>query len=309
MSEADMKKIGNEVEKARSRGIYTLVAVLLLVLLGVFIIQTQPRLANISNKFSWAFGAIALIVSIVTLVYTEIKREQMRKLISNVLDERFFTLTRKELINQLERAVNCADQVKRSIDSGDFDQAEKIAHQQLKEKPNDTLALETYISALLAHNKKEKCETAWNALEGGGITNLSIYIRSAFLFWRFGEIEKAIKISERGLEIARSKNDRETHNKFKNSLAYYYADTGREDYENLARSYIEEASKDHPQDLAKMDTKGYVKIVYGKTKEEIFEGMDLCLRVYQEDTEHFKTPYEKHMKKATERLSTLGMKS
>lgn len=308
VSETNIEKIKEEVEKARSRGIYILVAVLILVLLGVFIIQTQSHLADIS-KFSWIVGATALIVSILTLVYTEIKREQMRKLLYDVLDERSSTFTRKELINQLENAVNFAGQTKNLIDSGNFNQAEKIAHQQLKEKSNDVSALEIYISTLLAHNKKEKCEIAWDILKKDSITNLSIYTRLAFLFWNFSEIEKAIEVDEKGLEVAKSKGDKETTNKFKNSLAYFYADTGKEDYENLARLYIEEAYKDQPKNLNRIDTKGYVKIVYGKTKEEIFEGMDLCLQAYKEDTEHFKITYEKHIKKATERLSALGVKS
>jgi hypothetical protein len=123
--------------------------------------------------------------------------------------------------------------------------------------------------------------------------------------WDFGDTEKAITIAKNGLELARRKGSNNMINKFKNSLAYYYADSGNSEYEEQAMSYIADVISERSADPTVIDTKGYVKIQFGKTKEEILEGLQLCFEAYKLDPEHFKAPYEKHSKIATDKINNL----
>lgn len=300
----DIERTKNQLTRARFVGIYSLLGILIIILSVMLAGELRPDV-RFSDKGLLVLGAISLCLAILTLINTERKRYHIKQLVSNTLNERFFTVSGKELLSQLEDAVPFESQVKELLGQGCYEQAEKTAHQRVKQRPNDIPVIEIYISTLLAQNTLDKCDKAWDLLKTNNITNLYIYARLAFLFWQFGQIEKAITISEKGFEIANEGNDIVKIMKFKNSLAYYYADTGNKKYEDRARSYIEEACKENPEDLAKLDTKGYVKIVYGRTKEEIIDGVSLCFTAFKNDPEHFSVPYAKHVKKATENINRL----
>ena len=88
----------------------------------------------------------------------------------------------------------------------------------------------------------------------------------------------------------------------KNSLAYYLAETDDVAYEKMARQYVSEAGKLR-QTSAVLDTEGYVKITYGKTRQEILDGVGVC-----EHARRMGAPFEayaKNINKANKRLEQL----
>ena len=91
--------------------------------------------------------------------------------------------------------------------------------------------------------------------------------------------------------------------KFKNSLAYYYAETGTPEYEGRARKYVDEALAIRPDETACLDTKAYVKIVYGKDRGEVMEGVTLAEDARRKSMEN--EFYFKHIEKARRRLASL----
>lgn len=99
----------------------------------------------------------------------------------------------------------------------------------------------------------------------------------AYKFWTTGDLDSAIPLAERGLTIAIQRNDTTLEGRLKNSLAYYYAQTRKPDYEDKARQYIADARRLAPDMIMEIvDTEGFIKIVYGKTRSEVTEGVDLC---------------------------------
>ena len=159
------------------------------------------------------------------------------------------------------------------------------------------------VSALLSSKRSRDWHRAWKVLQKMEEAPSLYYISLSYLLWSVDEIPQAIKVAEKGLKVAEKKEDQVGINKVKNSLAYYYADLGDPNYKNIARRYAEEALSASPENPAPMDTKGYVKIVYGKKIEEIKEGINLC-----EEARRRGAPlklYIKHLSKATERLRSL----
>ena len=96
-------------------------------------------------------------------------------------------------------------------------------------------------------------------------------LRLAFNYESAGKFDRAIKLAEKALPLAAG--DRWM---FKNGLACFYADTGRSEYAEIALRYAAEARSEKPDDEDVMDTEGYVKITYGKTREEVLRGLELC---------------------------------
>jgi len=104
------------------------------------------------------------------------------------------------------------------------------------------------------------------------------FLNVAFLLWQLPNLGEAIKVAEEGLKRAMLARNMELTLKLQNSLAYYYAESGKEQFESLAREYtttVRNATHDWPEAL---DTDGFVKITYGKTKQEILDGVTLCER-------------------------------
>ncbi len=117
------------------------------------------------------------------------------------------------------------------------------------------------------------------------------YLRLAYKFWTVQQLDTAIRWVEDGLPLAVNSKDSELIAKFKNSLAYYYAESGDPKYKDLARNYVAEAVKALPGNVEVLDTFGCVKIAYGENREEVKEGIDLCYKRAQAtgDFERFKT--------------------
>lgn len=298
-SYSDIEKLRHSMRLSRIIGMSVVVFALLVLLLILIIRDPQ------SNAFIVGIGVIVLIISLGSFAYTEVKQKKLTSLVDKAIDKRFFHFTQNELIKQLEEVTNFTGKIKQLLDSKNYSEAEKLAYEQWKTNPDNTPILESYISTLLAYSTKEKCEAAVDILNKSETRNPSLDLRAAFLMWEFGDNEKAISIAKNGLEIAKRKGDNNIINKFKNSLAYYYAVSGKAEYEKLAMSYITDALNDQPDDPSRIDTKGYVKIQFGRTKEEILEGLQLCFEAYKLDPEHFKMPYEKHSKIATDKINNL----
>lgn len=126
-------------------------------------------------------------------------------------------------------------------------------------------------------------------------------------YWSVGNLDKALELVELGLERCRKLPESEDKKillgKFTNSLAYYLADQGKPENEERARQLIEEALSLRPGDPTVVDTKGYVKISFGKTRQEILEGISICEDA-RRDGERVEV-YFKAIGKARERLEKL----
>lgn len=167
---------------------------------------------------------------------------------------------------------------------------------------------DVYIGVLLNINTREKTETAWHVLKNSKRTKLEVFTTLGYKLWELGTLEYAIEANEKALQFAdKIDGNKEEANKIKSNLAYYFAETGKAEYGEQARKYADEAQKADPERTSRLDTLGYVKIIYGD-KEEVLEGMDLCLRAYmadmkaERDTGKF---YHRHFNKALERLAEL----
>jgi hypothetical protein len=132
------------------------------------------------------------------------------------------------------------------------------------------------------------------------------FLTLAFRFWAAQKLDEAISLAERGMTLT---TDPAALTKFKNSLAYYYADAGRTDKREVAIEYAESASQERG-DATTLDTLGFVKIVYGTTEEEVMAGVNLCTKAWQQMGGPFEL-YSKHIRRATLRLEELrnGSKS
>lgn len=122
----------------------------------------------------------------------------------------------------------------------------------------------------------------------------SHYSRLAFGYWKQNDTAHAVKLAEKGYEkaLAAPKCDMETIGRLRNSLAYYYADLylksgGAADKADIAlKMATDEAnrrSKNAPNSKGyaeALDTEGFVRIAYGKTRDEIIDGDRKCASAY-----------------------------
>ena len=129
----------------------------------------------------------------------------------------------------------------------------------------------------------------------------NFYLGLAFRFWTVGKLDDAIALAERGMALAG--NDPHALSKFRNSLAYYYADAGRIAKREVAFQYAQEALAERPQDPGPIDTMGFLKIVFGQTEQEIVEGVELCTKAWKAGGPL--ELYAKHIQKAAARLEKI----
>src|SRR3989304_7156926 len=158
--------------------------------------------------------------------------------------------------------------------------------------------LNDYIDILLLSKEESKWQKAWELLQKQKSPFLKSYISLSYLFWSIGRINDAIKVSEEGLKFAEMTGSQEALDlvRLKNNLAYYYADSGDPKYKTQAEIYISEVLNQDPENPLHIDTAGYIKIVFGNTKSEILQGVNLC-----EDARRKGSSFEiyiKHVNKA-----------
>ncbi len=160
----------------------------------------------------------------------------------------------------------------------------------------DGPALEYADRLIHASTSKDKCKA---------------YMLKSLMFWSFNRLEDAINEAKEALKFSESIRDKNFINLAKINIAYFIADLGDKDREDQARQYIYELRKavlSKEDEEAFLDTVGYVKIVFGKTIEEIREGLRLCEQVCsQSETKDVTGPFFKiHEHKALERLLELS---
>ena len=99
------------------------------------------------------------------------------------------------------------------------------------------------------------------------------------LLWALGN-ELAIEEAEEALRCHEKCGCQEDIGWAKGDVAYFIADFEKYDKENVAREYSLEIKDLIP---AHLDTYGYVKIMFGKSYEEVKEGLELCEKACEQD--------------------------
>lgn len=256
-------------------------------------------------------GFIAIIAPMLLFVFVKVyeraKAEEFKRRLFEVTGARIGS--KNDVIHALEPNILFSQDIKQAVKS-DINKAEKLAKAKFAMTPNKA-NLEVYVGVLLTWIDIKKTIEAWNILDEFYRTNPESEISSklfsalAMNFWQFNDLSKAIRIAEIGLKIALKVGDNERSLQLKNDLAYYYADSGKLEYESNAKQYSKEAYEEKPDVPSRKDTKGYVKIVYGENRKEVIDGMKLCLEAFASEKTD-KEVYEKHLKKGMDKLLTVS---
>jgi hypothetical protein len=179
---------------------------------------------------------------------------------------------------------------------------------------------EKEIARLLLSDAREDLERAATILaqevvERNYLRIVKNYTTLAYKFWSIQDLTVAIDSAEKGLKLATAKdmppavaaNQRELaelKSVLKSSLAYYYAETAKPEHEDIARRYAQESLAFPSYELEKLDTQGFVLIAYGKNKEEILSGLDMCRDAWNRGLPI--ESYHRAFDKAYARLKALG---
>jgi hypothetical protein len=159
------------------------------------------------------------------------------------------------------------------------------------------------ISLLLLSNEEKDWSAALEMLDKEeSLQKPEHFLTLAFRFWSIKRVDISVTLAERGLKLVKADNT-VLISRFQNSLAYYYADAEMPGKESLALEYAEAAVKRRPDEASPLDTLGFVKITYGKTRNDVLEGVKLCTRAFEQGT-RFEL-YAKHVGRANSRLVQL----
>jgi len=142
--------------------------------------------------------------------------------------------------------------------------------------------------------------------EGNQVELCDAYQSAGLFFYCLGMPFEAIERTKKALEISGSSNSLES-SRLRSNIAYFIADGNIQEEKDLAIKYAQEAYKNHPKDLPVLDTLGYVEITFGKTSDEVRNGLQKCEKVYEADPDKaLATPYfHLHSKRAYKRLLEL----
>jgi len=229
--------------------------------------------------------------------------------IKTIIGDRFTEIGASAAAGKIitEEAPKVGDtEISKLIAAGEITAAIAKLREEIKRDPETFQTKQFLVNTLLLSHLREQWDEAWHILQAER-NMLREHLTLALRYWSVGRIDKAIGVSEAGLKRAQEEpevKDREkVISKLKNSLAYYYAETGRPEYEETARKYVDEALNIRPDEVACLDTKAYVKIVYGKDRNEIEEGITLAEEARRRGLED--EFYFKHVEKARQRLASL----
>lgn len=215
----------------------------------------------------------------------EAHEQQIKKILQGIIPNRVKRIAREELRklvqdNQFEAAITRAKQLK----------AEGLA------ESND------YALVMLSSIRETDWDDAWERLESDGHPSPFLCRTYAWMYWRLDRFDRAIYIAEYGLtEAIRRRSPKSEVLKLKNSLAYYYADAKLEGKAQQAFQYSKEAVKGRPGKYNPLDTLGYVYISFGKNREEILRGIELCESARRMPKAKFEY-FAKHIAEAHNRL-------
>jgi tetratricopeptide (TPR) repeat protein len=164
-----------------------------------------------------------------------------------------------------ELSNNVPDNIRRLVREGKTKEALALAS-----KNGDTLTV------LVLSQEEKDWKKAYELLRKDRTHDPKYYSLLAYKFWNANELTIAIELAEIGLNIALECNDSSfVIGRLKNSIAYYYAQSGDLKYRKQAFKYVEEAKDLIPQEkMSVLDTEGFVKIAFGD-KQEVDEGVEL----------------------------------
>ena len=140
---------------------------------------------------------------------------------------------------------------------------------------------------------------------------LKHFIRFSFTLWENGDLNGAISVSEQGLQLIEVSQNINDSGKVScmNSLAYYYADGEVSSKSALAYQLtddvleiLNQAGDNQSIDFANaLDTRGYIKISFGDSAEEITSGIDDCKKANSLGLDSFL--FHRHLARAHDRLA------
>lgn len=275
-------------------------------------------LASVEQVLFWL--VIAAVVSV--FVLDEVFKDTVNPAWKTAL-ESCFSGIREAMEHQMERASHAlsaavrakmSDSTKHEIIEGfqdpeardaavqgNYETTKSLLEQNAKKDP---AMHEQWIFSLILSDKRDDWERAWAELQS--VTFPRPYMTLAFRYWSIGELDRAIHITSTGIsKVAGVKDGKELEStvaKLKNSLAYYLADKADPKDEGDARRLAEESNQILPGSHT-VSTLGYVQITYGKTEEEVKEGITLCENARQNGSDE--DLYFRHLARAEQRLKLL----
>lgn len=124
------------------------------------------------------------------------------------------------------------------------------------------------------------------------------YLNLGYIYWWYGEVEKAITITEEGLRLGERIKNEEIINLTKGNLAFFYAQLGIDKEEAIR--FAEEAYQ-NDKSASTIDTLGYVKMKFASSKKDLEEAERLFLEARTREDANLKE-IERHLSElATER--------
>lgn len=206
------------------------------------------------------------------------------------------------------------------IISSDIQEASSLVtslalHQQFKEGNIDKARMEIekldkeditveHLAVLILCKDEKDWMTAWDEIyKRENLREPWLFTALAYRFWFVGKADMAAHIAEEGLNRVSPDNEEFIY-KFKNSLAYYYAELAKPENKEDALRYSREAMEQR-KDAQPIDTRGYVLISYGENPDEILEGVGLCEDARRKEGIASFPIYYKNISRAFNRLKEL----
>lgn len=180
---------------------------------------------------------------------------------------------------------------------------ELVSEGKIGEAAKRTAAPDDQIKVYLQSQLSSDWDKAVELAKGLPVPPPSYFVTAAYLYFEMGKSDKAIEIGEEGLRFAEKEGNLLYVRRLQNSLAYYYAETMEAKYEQKAREYIISARINAAEASEVLDTEGWVKISYAKSKEEVIAGLKLCSEAVEKGAPA--SYYEKAIRRAAERLKSI----
>jgi len=210
-----------------------------------------------------------------------------------------------DILTNINKSITFDEDIKSLLDKKELTRAEQLAKSRYQSDTSNQYLLEQYLAVLLSFNDKGKADEAWSVLRNVK-GNPVLHSNLCYTFWEHGDIRNAIEVAEAGLRVSQELKNRIVQERLKNNLAYFYAEVGDSKYEELARTYATETYKE--DSASRLDTTGYVKIVFGRNVDEITEGINLCLKAFvgNKQIAHL---CKKHINRGVKRIEEIAIGS